>query len=278
VNIPLEERWKQLCACEDESIDLGIGALLIASLENPRLDFSKYLRALDELAEKAKPRIHGAHSDAHRVHSLARFLGQECGHAGNADDYYDPKNSCLDEILDGQPGIPISLSLLFMEVGRRIGLEMVGVAFPGHFFIKHKTTPDLFIDAFHDGEVMSYDEVRGFFHRTLSTKLPPTEDLIPIPSNRSILIRMLQNLKSIYQAHAEPIKTIAVIDRLLLLEPHQPREYLVRAINYLGLNAHAFALRDLQTYVDITPEDSDYRAMIVEQIEDIKQRKTSVFH
>jgi len=276
--IPLQERWNRLCADEDESMDLGIGALLVASLEDPNLDFEKALNHLDVLAEKARPRIQAARTDAHRVHSLARFLAQECGFDGNADNYYDPKNSCLDKILKGHGGIPISLSVLFLEVARRLDIEMLPVAFPGHFFIKHKTTPDLFVDTFHGGEVMSYDEVRGFFHRTLSTKLPPTELEISIPSHRSILIRMLQNLKSIYQAKGQVMKTISSIDRLLHLEPHQPREYLVRAVNYLGLNAHAFALRDLQTYVDITPEDSDYRSMIVEQIEEIKQRKTPVFH
>ena len=93
-----------------------------------------------------------------------------------------------------------------------------------------------------------------------------------------ITIRMLQNLKAIYQARGEPIKTIAVIDKLLLLEPDQPREYLVRAINYLGINAHAFALEDLQAYVDLAPEDSEYREMIIRQIKEIKNKQSIVLN
>jgi regulator of sirC expression with transglutaminase-like and TPR domain len=278
VNPALEDYWAQLCACDDEDIDLGIGALLVSSLENPHVEIQENLDELDHLAEDALIHLKGATTDEHRIQSLARFLAQDCAFTGNTDNYYDPQNSCLDAILEGQPGIPISLSVLFLEVARRIGIEMVGVAFPGHFFIKHKKTPDLFVDAFHEGEVMTYQEVRGFFHRTLSTKLPPTEAQIPVSTHRSILIRMLQNLKSIYQANAQPIKTISVIDRLLLLDPDQPREYLVRAINYMGISAHEFALQDLQTYVDISPKDSEYRAMIVEQIKDIRRKNIPVLH
>ena len=275
---PLEEYWQELIVQDDEQIDLGIGALLIAGLENPDIDFKECLNELDLLAEDARTQLGEASKEQYRVSDLARFLAQDCGFTGNTDDYYDPQNSCLDAIFEGQRGIPISLSVLFIEVARRLGIEMVGTAFPGHFFIRHKTIPDLFVDTFHDGRVMTYDEVRGFFHRTLSTKLPSTEAEIPPTSKRSILARMLQNLKSIYQAKAKPIKTISVIDKLLLLDPDQPREYLVRAINYLGISAHAFAIQDLQTYVDISPQDSEYRAMIVEQIKDIKKKNAAVLH
>ena len=121
----------------DERIDLARAALLIAAEEYPALDVARYLARLDELAGEVAPRLAEARSAAERVAVLNRFLFAEQGFAGNREHYEDPRNSFLNEVLDRCAGIPITLSLVYMEVARRAGVEVDGVGFPGHFLVKH---------------------------------------------------------------------------------------------------------------------------------------------
>ena len=278
MGLPTETYWQQLAESSESRFDLGIAAILVAALENTNLDFQDCRAELDRLADDVRDQIEDCESVCEQIQVLVEFLVYDCGFQGNTDNYYDPQNSCLDAILEGQRGIPISLSVILIEVARRLDVDLVGVSFPGHFMVKHRSEPNLFVDMFRDGRILSFAQVKGFFHETLSTKLPESEFELPIATKRMITIRMLQNLKAIYQARGEPIKTIAVIDKLLLLEPDQPREYLVRAINYLGINAHAFALEDLQAYVDLAPADSEYREMIIRQIKEIKNKQSIVLN
>jgi len=275
---PTETYWRQLAESVESRFDLGIAAILVASLENPNLDFRDCHLELDRLAAEIREQIDDCQTICEQVQVLVEFLVYDCGFQGNKDNYYDPQNSCIDAIFEGQRGIPISLSVILLEVARRLDIDLIGISFPGHFMVKHKSEPNLFVDMFRGGRILSFGQVKGFFHETLSTKLPSNEFELTAASTRVITLRMLQNLKAIYQARGEPIKTIAVIDKLLLLEPDQPREYLVRAINYLGINAHAFALEDLQAYVDLAPQDSEYRNMIIQQIEDIKNKQSTVLN
>jgi regulator of sirC expression with transglutaminase-like and TPR domain len=200
----------ELARMPEEAVNLGLGALLIAQIEHPGLEPAHELKRLDELAARA------GHADVHR---LRRFLFEEEGFAGNADDYYDPRNSCLNDVLDRRLGIPITLSVLAIEVGRRLGLAVQGVGLPGHFMA---AAHGVLFDPFNGGVVVSRAEAGTVVARVLGRPVPLEEGhFTPVPKTQ-ILLRMLANLRSVYVDREEWTKARAVMERLMLLDPDAP--------------------------------------------------------
>ena len=200
----------ELARVPDEAVDLGLGALLIAQIEHPALDPFHELKRLDELAGRA------GRADAHR---LRRFLFEEEGFAGNADDYYDPRNSCLNDVLDRRLGIPITLSVLAIEVGRRLGLVVHGVGLPGHFMA---AADGVLFDPFNRGAAVSREEAGTVVARVLGRAvLLEDGHFAPVPKTQ-ILTRMLANLRGVYIDREEWAKAHAVMERLILLDPDAP--------------------------------------------------------
>src|SRR3989449_10744606 len=145
---PKETRkaFAALLALPDDAIDLGHAALLIAREEYPGLDVGRYLLRLDEMAEEIRRRMKGTEGAKSQIAHLNRLLFEEMGFRGNREEYYDPRNSFLNDVLDRRIGIPITLSTIYLEVGRRIGCPLAGAAFPGHFLVRYDGTepvPDL---------------------------------------------------------------------------------------------------------------------------------------
>jgi regulator of sirC expression with transglutaminase-like and TPR domain len=200
----------ELARMPEAAIDLGFGALLIAQVEHPGLEPAHELKRLDELAA----RLGGAD-----VHRLRRFLFEEEGFAGNAGDYYDPHNSCLNDVLDRRLGIPITLSLLAIEVGRRAGVAVHGIGLPGHFMA---TAGGVLFDPFNGGAVVTRDEAGAVVARVLGRPVPLEDGhFTPVPKAQ-ILLRMLANLRSVYVDREEWTKARAVMERLMLLDPEAP--------------------------------------------------------
>ena len=150
MGLPTETYWQQLAESIESRFDLGIAAILVAALENPNLDFQDCRAELDRLADDVRDQIEDCDSICEQIQVLVEFLVYDCGFQGNTDNYYDPQNSCLDAILEGQRGIPISLSVILIEVARRVDIDLIGVSFPGHFMVKHRSEPNLFVDKLHD--------------------------------------------------------------------------------------------------------------------------------
>jgi regulator of sirC expression with transglutaminase-like and TPR domain len=194
----------------EDAVDLGLGALLIAQIEHPQLDPYRELKRLDELAVRA------GRADVER---LRRFLFDDEGFRGNADDYYDPRNSCLNDVLDRHLGIPITLSVLAIEVGRRLGLRVHGVGLPGHFMAMGD---GVLFDPFNGGVAVSRDEAGAVVARVLGRAVP-LEDahFAPVPKAQ-ILLRMLANLRRVYVDREEWAKARAVMERLMLVDPEAP--------------------------------------------------------
>ena len=200
----------ELARTPDDAVDLGRGALLIAEIEHPGLDHGQELKRLDELAARA------GRADVHR---LRRFLFEEERFAGNAADYYDPRNSCLNDVLDRRLGIPITLSLLAIEVGRRVGLNVHGVGLPGHFMA---AADGVLFDPFNAGVAVSREEAATVVARVLGRAVPLQDDhFAPVPKVH-ILMRMLANLRRVYVDREEWAKARAVMERLMLLDPESP--------------------------------------------------------
>ncbi|TAN55394.1 MAG: hypothetical protein EPN19_03190, partial [Betaproteobacteria bacterium] len=190
----------------DVRIDLARACLLIAEDAYPGLDVEQYMTELERLALRLRACLSQSAGAAEKVIALNQFLFDELGYSGNAEDYYDPRNSYLNEVMDRRTGVPLTLSVLYMELGRRIGLPLEGVSFPGHFLVRMKVRGGMLVlDPFAGGEPQSERDLRERLQRVVPAgatgPLPvselPLEQFLEPASNRQILARLLRNLKSI---------------------------------------------------------------------------------
>jgi regulator of sirC expression with transglutaminase-like and TPR domain len=247
-------QFAAVAARPDAGIDVAEAALLIAWEEYPDLDVGAYLRRLDALAVAARPRVHPESPVAEQIAQLNQFLFTQRGFTGNSDNYYDPRNTYLNQVLDRRTGIPISLSLVYSEVARRLGLPVYGVNFPGHFLVKYVGRPTIIIDPFF-GEVITRQECAHRLYGIYGPKARLNARLLHPAGPREILVRMLSNLKQIYVDRADFDRALACVDRILLLQPDEPRELRDRGILYQRLECYAAALRDFERYLCLAPDD-----------------------
>ena len=249
-------------------IPLAEAALAIAEEEYPGLPAPEYLDRLGALAEQVEAKLAGRTDAASKLRSLRGVLFAEGGFRGNADQYYDPRNSYLNEVLDRRLGIPITLSILYMEVASRVGLPVDGVAFPGHFLVKHVAGDrEIFIDPYHGGELLSADDCAARYRAA-----SPGRELDPRALDgvtpRQILSRMLHNLKKIYVETGDDVRALWVVDRLLMLSPSDPGERRDRGLVEARLGGAAAALSDLEAYLASAPSapDADEVRALVAQL------------
>ena len=220
---PLEE-FTALATAPGGAIPLDRAALLIARCRFPNLDVEAQLRVLDGLARGADGVMGDERDPLYACNALSQFLFDEAGFRGNEDDYYDPSNSYLSEVLARRTGIPISLSLLYIEVGRRLNLPLVGIGMPGHFLVKHQEVDDLFIDPFYGGILLSQEESARRLQEVTGGRIEwRPEHLRPV-ENRAFLARLLRNLKVIYLQRQEYSEALMVLDLLVALLPEDEIE------------------------------------------------------
>jgi regulator of sirC expression with transglutaminase-like and TPR domain len=255
------ESFARIARLPDAAIDLAEAALLIAAEEYPFLDVAGYLARLDALAEAAGPRVREAGSAADRVSRLNHYLFVEQGFTGNRERYDDPRNSFLNEVLDRGCGIPITLSVVYVEVARRLGLPVHGVGFPGHFIAKYEGSPEILIDPFF-GRVLSEDECQQRLRALLGAQevLDPGTHLRPA-TRREILVRMLGNLKHLHVKSADFGRALACCERILLLDPDSPLELRDRGVVYQQLECFGAALADFERFLALAPDDESAPAV-----------------
>lgn len=264
--------FRQAADRPEEQIDLGRAALTIALADYPKLEISEYLARIDRLAEEVKAQC-GAGADGFRlIAALNYVLFSRHGFRGNRDDYYDPKNSFLNELIERKTGIPITLSVLYMEVARRIGLGVDGVGFPGHFLVKAVCADDeVVIDPFDGGEVRSREDLEALLKRMYGGKVDFRSDFLAAVSKKQILQRMLNNLKVIYVRTNDLVKTLAVLDRLLILDPASAEDTRDRGVIYTRLECYGQAKDDFERYLELAPDAAD-AAAVREQLVDLAKR------
>ena len=268
---PQAERFMKIVSGPDEKINLAEAALLIASEEYGGLDIPAYLARLDEMAATLKRRLRPDISQADTIIALNRFMFDEQKFTGNAADYYDPRNSFLNEVMDRKCGIPITLALIYMEISRRIGLPMQGVAFPAHFLVKCALREGtVVLDPYAKGASLSFDDLKQRIKTLRNGAEPPKSavaSMLVAAGNKDILVRMLRNLKAIYSHHKDWRRALAATDRIIGALPDLAEEYRDRGMIYLSLECFRAALFDLQAYLKMMPvaEDADtVRQKVVE--------------
>jgi regulator of sirC expression with transglutaminase-like and TPR domain len=265
---PARWRFGQLVAREECDVDLAEAALLIASEEYPGLDVGRYLSQLDVLGDAARQRIDVERELPERVRALSAFLGDVEGFRGNRDDYYDPRNSYLNEVLDRKVGIPITLSTVYIEVGRRAGLPVDGVSFPGHFLVKVATaTGDLVVDPFHGGRLLTAADCQNRLDRVYAGKVQLEASMLEPAGTRQMLARMLRNLKSIYVRRQELPRALAVLDLLLVLDRRSPDDLRDRGLLHAALDCYGRAAEDLEAYLTLQPDAAEAAALSIKIVE-----------
>jgi len=253
---PARTRFQALL--QEPVLRLDEAALAIAAEEYPALDAAACLGSLDVLAGQVRRRAPATLRAATTLKAVRDVLFEEEGFRGNEKAYYDPRNSYLNEVLERRLGIPISLSLLFMEVARRVGLSLEGVGFPGHFLVKLRPElgPEVFIDPYNGGELLTTEECVARF-KNLSHGREFDERYLQGVAPRQILGRMLHNLKRIYVEQGDDVRAYWIIDRLLLLSPDAIDEVRDRGLVEARLGLKPAAARDLQAYLDREPSAAD---------------------
>jgi regulator of sirC expression with transglutaminase-like and TPR domain len=238
-----------------EPIPLARGALVLAKEEYPELDVEHYLERLAQLSREAEPIVRAGEDTVERVQLLSEFMFGNKGFEGNRDNFGDPRNSFLNDVLDRRLGIPITLSLVYIELGRRLGLNLFGVSFPTHFLVKAvDQRGELIIDPFNGGIILGLDEIRARLTQIYGQPVNLHPAMLKAVGARVILTRMLRNLKNIYSGSADWQRLLAALDRILLLDPRSAEELLERAALYEKLECFGAALDDYQSFITIAPE------------------------
>jgi regulator of sirC expression with transglutaminase-like and TPR domain len=244
--------FAEMVSGPDEAIDLARAALCVAAEAAPGLDIADYLNHLDELAESIAPQVRAASHTSEAVNILNEKLFESDGFRGNEDDYYDPRNSFLNDVIDRRCGIPISLSILYIEVARRAGLKAEGIGFPGHFLARVGDEPGILVDVFHRC-VVSPDDCAAKLRDAFGPDMELTPDMLEPTSNKRILQRLLSNLKQIYVRQNDLEDALGCSDRILLLDPEAAIEVRDRGLLYQALECHAAAQADLERFLEMAP-------------------------
>ncbi|MCH8185196.1 MAG: transglutaminase family protein [Chloroflexi bacterium] len=217
------EQFALAAGCD--KIDLAQMALLIAAAEYPDLDVKEELRALDSLAAGASRSLGEETDPLARVNRLSEYLFDEVGFRGNREDYYDPRNSFLNEVLSRRLGIPITLSLVYIEVGKRLGVPLVGVGMPGHFMVRINSGEEgLMIDPFHRGILLSEKECAQRLQEVAGAGVPWDRSYLAPVSNRGLIERILLNLRGIYGRRHDQPRALRAAEWLLALQSRSPLE------------------------------------------------------
>lgn len=242
------------------SFDVAEIALQLARDEYSRLDVDAYLAEIAALAHEAKNYARGNFTA--RVDGLCRYLFHELGFRGNKKDYYDPRNSYFNQVLDRRKGIPITLSAIVMAIGQRVGVQVVGVGLPGHFIVRcHGSKQDILIDPFHGGRRLSLTDCGHLVEQATGVPFDASpESLQPIPLGLMVQ-RMLNNLKGIYLEREDWRRAIRVLGRLRQLQPHDIQNRRDLGVCLVRHGQPGKAIDHLDAYLKSVPEAEDAARM-----------------
>ncbi|AKU96533.1 hypothetical protein AKJ09_03197 [Labilithrix luteola] len=249
--------FEQLARLADDAIDIALGAALVAKDVYPTLDVRAVLAHLDEMAAPLLALHLDEQSPLSQAEAVsARFL--ELGFRGNGDDYYDPKNSLLPDVLERRLGIPITLSIVWCALARRAGVMASGVGFPGHFLVRIDANngsdlPPIFVDPFESGRLVDESDALTLLRRALGEKAELHASLFAPATSRATLVRLLTNLKAIWATRGDHGRAFVTIDRMVTLLPDDARMLRERAGVSLRLGASELAAHDLARVLELEP-------------------------
>lgn len=274
--LPFVGALLELLGRHNESIPLDVAALQIAAIEFPNLSAAPTLDLLDGYAAEISKRLTPGAEGAEFVQVANEFLFGELRLRGNESDYYDPRNSCLNEVLARRTGIPISLAVIYIEVARRLERPVVGISLPRHFVVQYRDSRyATYIDPFHEGRLMSREDCIAMARRLSGVELEPQAAVWQPASKRQIILRMLGNLRLIYFQRQDYERATRVLDYLLEGLPDAAEEHKQRAVLYLQQRRYRAAMADLNRYLELLPEAAD-RADVEQQLKRIHRFLGSV--
>jgi regulator of sirC expression with transglutaminase-like and TPR domain len=254
-----------------EEPGLDRAALELARIEYPSLDIEPFIGILDSYAVELSERLAGRSGGSEYVDAANQFLFGELGFTGNADNYYDPRNSCLNEVLTARTGIPITLAVVYLEVGRRLAQPVYGIGLPGHFLVQYKDVGfAAYIDVFHGGRLLTTGECFELARQSAGVPLSDDPRMLAPASTRQIAIRMLHNLRGVYLHRRAYGKALQTLNLLVAADPQAAEEYKQRGIVYLQMRNPAAARSDLETYLRLAPEATD-RAEIEQRLRSLRR-------
>lgn len=256
------EIFDGLAQAPDESIDLAEASLWIAREEYPDLDIAAYLHRLDGYAANLKGRLPRQAGVELKIQALNRYLFEDLGFTGNAMDFYDPRNSFLNEVMDRKLGIPITISVIYIETARRIGLELAGVSFPGHFLVKLPVDEGVVVlDPFNGGITLGEMDLQRRLQQTYGHENTlahaPLQSVLATASKKDIIVRMLRNLKGVYIQRDEFAKALPIMHRIIQLVPEDADEYRDRGVVHQALECFRAAAIDYEDYLRLKPNAPD---------------------
>ena len=237
--------------------DLALGALLIASTDDSNVDIDGVMGNLDRMASAASSRIPDDGNELQQLNAVTDLLFGVIGLSGNRDDYYDPRNSYLNHVMERRLGIPVTLSLLCMEVGRRAGVPILGIGMPGHFLIRHRDEPGFFVDSFNGGLLLSQDECGALLREAAGDAVRLESHHLNPVSPREMLARILRNLKAIYWDREEFDRCITTIGALMAVLPDRPEEQRDRGVVHLKAGNRRESAEDFAAYIELAPNAED---------------------
>lgn len=260
-----QQRLNEIARQADAEIDLAAGALAVSGLFQTELAGGDVPARLDELARLAGQRIADDADLFDKVRALNELLFEELGFAGNQDDFYDPRNSFLDQVIERRLGIPITLAVVYIEVASRLGLPAYGVGFPAHFLVRiGRGDTALMLDVYAGGVALPESELDLrladlYGEGTLTIRSHPA--LLRPATNREILVRMLRNLVGIFRERGEQINQLEALTAALTLAPDLPDELRERGLIYRDLEYLPAALGDLQRFIEVSDDAEQIAAV-----------------
>ncbi len=268
---PSRRRLADLMKREESRMSLAEATLLIAAEEYPGLDRGRYLTRFEQMAVRLQPRANPRKSPASNIQALNAELFGHQAFRGNTEDYYDPRNSFLNEVLDRRLGIPITLSAVYLEVAERLSLPVVGVGLPGHFIVKYLTpTEEIYIDPFHQGAPLQPQDCQERLRTVYGEEAELKPHHLLAAGKKEILARMLRNLKGIYTRNRFYEKTLQMIGLALIVNPNSAVEIRDRGLVHFEMKRYAESRADFQAYLATAPPGDPHRREVARALHHIR--------
>jgi len=259
-------RFEEIAGRPDPQLDLVEASLVIALEEHPALDIERHLSEVASWSDAVRGRLEGSRDVERIVATINRLLFDEEGFHGENDDYYDPRSALLSEALERHAGLPIALSILYIELSRRAGVEAAGVSLPGRFLVKFSGAFGVVVvDPFDGGRVLSTIELQKILDGMYGGGVRLREHHLRSFSPKEILARELAQLKAAYLAQHDLPRAAASIDRLLILDNRDAYEVRDRAALAMQMHAYRQAIELFERYLALMPVSED-RSRVREQI------------
>jgi len=242
----------------DSELDVVRACLCISEDEYPGISRDAYIGKLQGIVQDARGRLEGNEGISERLSVLNDVIFNEYGFQGDSENYYSPENSYLNRVIDMRKGIPLTLSIIYMHVGRNMGLPLTGISFPSHFLVELSSPDsDMIIDPFNAGRTVSKGELTLILRKIFRNTEVSLDPFITASGNRQIILRLLMNLKSSYMRNQDFRRAVRALDWILLMEPDMPEAFRERGVLSRKLGNLLYAKHDIKRYLQLSASEEE---------------------